>query len=338
MIQMPYDQIIKKLVTNTSLSEKEINDKIAAKMGELSGLISKEGAAHIIANELGVKLFQVSAGLLKIKDVLPGMRSVETVGKVTNVFEPRDFDTGSRKGKVGNFIISDETGSIRVTLWNDMVEKMQSFESGKTIIKIKNGYVRQNNLGNKELHLNDSSALVINPPGIEIEERKSERKKIIDVQQEDASIELLGHIVDIFTPTFFEVCPACSRRLTLGENGFECQQHGKVEASFSYVVNILLDDGTGTIRIACWRNQADKLFENMMEMKDKNEVFEQKKAGLLGTMVAVRGKITKNNLNNNLEMSAFSMNTKPNPEAEVEQLQKELEELDSIQIQEEEIK
>ena len=335
---MPYDQIIKKLVANTSLSEKELNDKIEAKMKELSGLISKEGAAHIIANELGVKLFQVSAGLLKIKDIHPGMRAVETVGKVTNVFEPREFDTGARKGKVGNFIISDESGSIRVTLWNEMVDKLQKLEPGKTIVKIKGGYVRQNNIGNKELHLNDKSALTLNPPGIEITERRSERKKIIDLSEGEDSVELLGHIVDIFSPAFFEVCPVCSRRLKLGEKGFECQQHEKVEPALSYVVNVLLDDGTGTMRVACWRNQADKLFDNMLDLKDNNELFEQKKAELLGIMVTVRGKVTKNNLNGNLELSSFNLDTNPKMEKEVEELQKEVEELDNLKIEEEEIK
>lgn len=338
MIHMPYEQIVKKLVANTSHSEKEINERIEQKMKELSGLISKEGAAHIIANELGVKLFQASAGLLKIKEILPGMRSIETMGKVTHVFPIREFDTGSRKGKVGNFVIADETGSVRVTLWNDMAETMQKLEPQKTIVKVKNAYARQNNFGNRELHLNDNSALALNPPGVEIKERQSERKKIGDVQAGDEAVELLGHIVDIFNPTFFEVCPECSRRLKLGEDGFECPQHGKKEPAFSYVVNILLDDGSGTIRVACWRNQVDRLFPDIMKMKENNELFEQKKAEVLGSLAAVRGKIRKNNLNDNLEMSSFSIDMSPDVGKEVEGLQKEVEELDSLDVEEEEVK
>ena len=58
MLKIPLNDIIAKILKETSLSEAEINTKIDQKLDQLSGLISKEGAAHIIANELGVKLFE----------------------------------------------------------------------------------------------------------------------------------------------------------------------------------------------------------------------------------------------------------------------------------------
>ena len=55
MFKLPLQDIINKIKEKTELSEAEINSKINQKLDQLSGLISKEGAAHIIANELGVK-------------------------------------------------------------------------------------------------------------------------------------------------------------------------------------------------------------------------------------------------------------------------------------------
>ena len=78
MIKIPYEKIIEKIKEQAKISDSEIESKIKEKTDQLAGLISKEGAAHIIANELGVKLFE--EGNLKIKDILPGMRSVETSG------------------------------------------------------------------------------------------------------------------------------------------------------------------------------------------------------------------------------------------------------------------
>ena len=58
MIKIPYDTIIEKIMEHSKLTLEEVNSKIKAKTEQLAGLISKEGAAHIIANELGVKLFE----------------------------------------------------------------------------------------------------------------------------------------------------------------------------------------------------------------------------------------------------------------------------------------
>ena len=65
---MHYDDIVNKINEASGLSKVDIEDKVKTKMNQLSGLVSKEGAATIIANELGVKLFQ-SPLKLKIKNI-----------------------------------------------------------------------------------------------------------------------------------------------------------------------------------------------------------------------------------------------------------------------------
>ena len=81
MIQMPYEDVVAKIKEKSGLSDSEIENKVSQKLEQLSGLISKEGAAHIIANELGVKIFEQVSGKLQIKNILTGMRDVETKGK-----------------------------------------------------------------------------------------------------------------------------------------------------------------------------------------------------------------------------------------------------------------
>ncbi|MBW2987058.1 DUF2240 family protein [Candidatus Woesearchaeota archaeon] len=338
MYKMPVDEIIKRLVSNTDFNEEEIKAKIKAKMDELSGLISSEGAAHIIANELGVKLFQLGTGMLKIKDIVPGMRNVETAGKVTNIFDVREFDTGNRQGKVGNFIIADDTGSIRITLWNEMADKMLQLEKGQ-VVRIKSAYVRQNNVGFKELHLNDKSALIQNPPGIEIPDRITERKQIIDINEEGQVVELMGHIVDMYRPAFFEICPKCNKRVKQDDitGNYNCPEHQQVEPVYAHVLNVLLDDGTGTMRITCWRDQAEKLLSNIREMKGDESLFEPAKANLLGEMLKVVGRVKKNLVSNAIELNAISIDSKPKPEEEIEKLEKQVAELEELAIEEEEI-
>ena len=87
MIKVPLADIITKIKEETKLSDEDIGKRIDEKLEQLSGLVSKEGAAHIIANELGIKVLEHVAGRLQIKNILAGMRDVETVGKVMRVFE-----------------------------------------------------------------------------------------------------------------------------------------------------------------------------------------------------------------------------------------------------------
>ena len=78
-------QIKKKIVEKGSITEAELDGKIKEKMDKLSGLISEEGAAHIIANELGIKLFEVS-GKLQVQNILAGMKNVDVTGKVVRKY------------------------------------------------------------------------------------------------------------------------------------------------------------------------------------------------------------------------------------------------------------
>ena len=213
MIKIPYEHIIERIKKEGKISEEEINQKIDAKMKQLSGLISKEGAAHIIANELGIKLFENFSGKLQIKNIIAGLRSVETVGKVAQTYELREFKTNDREGKVASLVIGDETGTIRVVMWGEQAENIKNINKDMTI-KVIGGYVK-NNKGYIELHLNEKSQVILNPEGEtvkEIKQPKTERKSIDKLTESDSYVEILGTIVQIFDPRFFERCPQCSKR------------------------------------------------------------------------------------------------------------------------------
>ena len=86
MMKIPYEEIILKINESTKMNSSEIEERVEKKMKQLSGLISKEGAAHIVANELGVKIFEQLSGKLQVKNIIKGMRDVETIGKVVQVY------------------------------------------------------------------------------------------------------------------------------------------------------------------------------------------------------------------------------------------------------------
>src|SRR3989338_4425155 len=163
MIGLSYDQIVARIKEKTEITDAEIQDKVKKKMEQLSDLISKEGAAHIIAHELNVKLYdnvQPQTLRAKIKELNALMRNVEVLAKVTRIFEIRTFKTEKREGRIASLMLGDETGVTRLVIWDEKVIK--EVETGNvkelTTVLLKNGYVRENN-GYLELHLGSNGSL-----------------------------------------------------------------------------------------------------------------------------------------------------------------------------------
>lgn len=336
MIQIPLNDLIKKIKEKSNLSEEDINQKIKEKMDKLSGLISKEGAAHIIANELGIKIFE--EGRLKIKDILIGMRDVEFIGKVQQIFNMNEFvRQDGTKGKIASFILGDETGTIRIAAWGDHANKVKEMEQD-IIVKIKSGYVRDNN-GRKEVHLGNRSEIILNPEGETVElikEEEGERKNIKDLQENDNNITILGTVVQITEPRFFEVCPECGKRIRMKEDSFECDEHGLVDPDFSYVFNVVLDDGTDNIRVTCFRSQMEKLTNKkkseILKYRINPEGFEKIKNDLLGNIVKFTGRVNKNAMFERIEFIANRVYTDLDPEEEIKKLTKEVERINKEDV------
>lgn len=328
MIKIPIDEIISRIKKEKGLSEEEIKQKIDQKLTDLSGLISREGAAHIIANELGIKLFEQSAGLMKIAKIFPGMRNVETAGRILALYELRQFQRGEGTGKVRSFLIGDETGRIRVVAWGSQTDNLNDAKEGDTI-RLKNSYLKDNQ-GRKEIHLNDNSMINLNPEGIVIEEvaaaASAARKKIGDLQESDSNAELLGTLLQTFEPRFFEVCPQCKSRTRSTDNVFTCRQHGDITPDYSYVLNFFLDDGSGNIRVVCFGEQVEQLLNcshsDVLLYKDDPQKFEPRKTELLGNIVKVNGRVTKNTFFDRLEFTSSSIKLNPDPQDEIQRLEK----------------
>ena len=122
---LSYDELVNR-IKEKGFNEKEIERKINRKLEELSGLISREGAAHLIANELGIKIFE-DIGEIKINKIINGMRSIDVYGKIIINYGVREYKTEKRQGKVGSFLIGDETARIRVSVWDEVIISSQSF-------------------------------------------------------------------------------------------------------------------------------------------------------------------------------------------------------------------
>ena len=76
---------------------------------------------------------------MKIKELKDGMRRVDIVAKVVEKSDPREVQSRSRNTtyNISDTVISDETGTIKLTLWNEQIDRVNVNDT----IKIENGYV-----------------------------------------------------------------------------------------------------------------------------------------------------------------------------------------------------
>ncbi len=141
------DLIVEKLVEH-GLTNEEIESKIKDKQEEYGGLLTDAGAAYAIAKELNVEvgLGEPVHEPIKIKDIKADLEGVDIEGEVTQVFPVKNWKNEKRSGKVGSVIVKDDTGEIRLTLWNadcDLIENGEIQRGAK--IKVENSSSNERN-------------------------------------------------------------------------------------------------------------------------------------------------------------------------------------------------
>ncbi len=173
-----------------------------------------------------------------------------------------------------------------------------------------------------ELHAGHGSEIEVNPEGVTLavqEKSPSQRKHISELAGNEENIEILATITQVFDLRFFANCPDCNKRLVQREGKEACLEHGDVEPQFGCVLNLILDDGTGSVRCAFWRKQAERLLEkqDLTSYKNQPELFENAKTQLLGEQVKVVGRAKKNDMFDRIEFSAQLVLT-PDPKEEIQ--------------------
>ncbi|MFH1849059.1 MAG: OB-fold nucleic acid binding domain-containing protein [archaeon] len=76
---------------------------------------------------------------MAIKDLHAKQGNVDLVVEIVDVGEPREFQKFGTAGRVCNATAKDETGEIKLTLWNDDIDKVKKGDK----VHIENGYVSE---------------------------------------------------------------------------------------------------------------------------------------------------------------------------------------------------
>ncbi|MFB6178886.1 MAG: single-stranded DNA binding protein [Halorientalis sp.] len=179
-------------------------------------------------------------GTTSIDALTLGQSDVNVSGLVLDTEGVRTFDRDDgSEGRVANLAIGDESGRIRVTLWDERADRAEELDPG-VAVEVVDGYVRERD-GDLELHVGDRGAVE------EIEETVEftpETAAIGDVE--------IGQSVDIGGV----IRSADPKRTFDRDDGSEGQ-----------VRNVRVQDETDDIRVALWGDKADK------DIQPGDEVF-----------------------------------------------------------------
>lgn len=289
-----YTKIIERISKISELDKEEIKRRIEAKRAKLSDLISYEGAAQIVAAELGISFEDEK---LKINELLPGMRRANIVGKIINEPIIRSYKTNKGDdSKVANFFIADDTSNIRVILWDtNHISLFEKGELGKDMpVEISNAQVRDN-----ELHLGSFAEIKKSSENFEnlITEKVIKEKKISDFSISD-NVKTRAFVVQSFQPKFFFVCPECGKKANTDGENYVCVEHGKITPEKKALINIVIDDGTETIRSVLFAENIKNLGLNDLEDVEK---LSYQREDLLGKEFNFVGNVRNNKFFNSPE-------------------------------------
>lgn len=232
------DELIHMIAEKSNLDEGEIKTKVEAKRTELNGLITLEGAAHIIAGELGINFLEglVEVPKLKLENVIPGMSSVDVVGRLTQLFEVRSFEKSDGvKGKVASGILADNNSEVRIVFWDKNAESIDEgkFKEGD-IIRLRDGYTKEDRNGEAEIHVGNRALIDPNPKDVDESEfpKKSggSQKKLSELSAGMQGVDVAVKVLRSYEPREF----------------------AREDGSTGKVANLLVADETKSVRVVLW--------------------------------------------------------------------------------------
>ncbi len=213
-------------------SSEEFKEKVAEKLKLMGGLCDEKTAAMLVAHDLDAEMSmsKSKSDAIKINDISLEKKNVCFIGKVTDVDRVREFsrEDGSR-GRVANILVSDDTGSIRVVLWDELADlvKVDEVKIGQVIEA--SGYVKDGYSG-VEVNIGRGGSLNF------VEDRDVTVKtyKICDIKVGMGGINIAGKVIDVGGMRTF------SRK----------------DGTEGHVNNITIGDETGKIRVTLWDDLA----------------------------------------------------------------------------------
>ena len=243
---MTAEEIIQQILSkHPEVSRDQILENLETEKNKTGCLIADETLLRLIAARYGVEILQNKVYReLSISHLVPGLNDVTVTGRVVAVYPPKTFE-GERSGKFATLIIVDKDAVLRVVLWNDKVDLIESGElKAEQIIRFSHGYTREDRKGKAELHLGTRSQIEVELKNVKADDYPSIGKfdtKINELTKAHKNIHLTGTVKEVFPASPFT----------------------RQDQSTGTVMRFTLADETGEAPVVVWNEKAAELEKSL---------------------------------------------------------------------------
>jgi replication factor A1 len=244
----------------TDVSEGKFREAVEAKVEQMDGLADEETAAMLVAHEL------TDEEINGIADIDAGMEEVKFLAKIVSVGELRTFERDDGEGQVCNLDVADETGRIRVALWDQDAAAAQEELAAGDVLRIK-GRPKEGYNG-----LEVSASRVEGDQDADVDVDLAEEGTVESLSLGQSDVTVRGRVLGVEPVRTFE----------------------RNDGSEGRVANLVLGDETGRVRVTMWDEQADTV-EDVEEGVSVEVVdgYVRDREGTLELHVGSRGAITE---------------------------------------------
>jgi len=127
--------------------------------------LSYNGDFSVIDSSESIPEFPVQ--LMKINSLKSDLQNVDLIARVNRIYETRTFQKEGKEGSLISFELIDDTGKIRTTAWNELVQEIQKLKEND-LVKIEGAYTKEGLQEKVELQLGWQARVLKDPNGIEM--------------------------------------------------------------------------------------------------------------------------------------------------------------------------
>ena len=261
--------------------------------------LSEEEASTMFIPELAT-LEKALYDYKKIEELDEDEEDTIIIGRVIEVNDVREFDRDNGDtGFVRNIEIADDTGSIRVVLWDN--DAKNEYEMGQAI-KLQNPRLSLD-MDNRVEATVSGGTTMMEPSESELEKLPSQDelmeaifvpKTIESLYEDDTNVHVTGTIQEVSPDKILlKRCPNCRENVDDSEDEYYCDNcgHSFDEPSYTLMIPTRIEDETGDISVTFFGKLAEELIgmdqEKIVSLVEDGYGIEDKLQDLVGVTIEI---------------------------------------------------
>ena len=269
--------------------------------------LSEEQASAMFIPELAT-LEKAIYDYKKIEDLDEDEEDTIIIGRVIELNEIRNFDRDNGDtGSVRNIEIADDTGSIRVVLWDN--DAKMDLEMGQPL-KLQNPRLSLD-MDNRLQATVSGGTTVLEPSEKELEDLPSQdelmesifvAKSIESLTEDDTNVHITARIKEVYPDKILlKRCPNCRESVEDSEDEYICDNCGHTfdEPKYTLMIPTRVEDDTGEIPVTFFGNLAEELIDMSQEevisiIEDEGYGIEDKIEDLVNMTIEIIANVSFN--------------------------------------------